>query len=53
MQNNDHITDSHYAPLLQMMQTGPRKAFFRACRDCVAMAGVLFIAVLTTLIIGL
>jgi len=53
MQNKSRITDSHHAHFLQLIQTGPKKTFFRACRDCVAMAGVLFFAVLTTLIIGL
>jgi hypothetical protein len=53
MQNKNRITDSQNAPLLQLIQAGPQKALFRACRDCVAMAGVLFFAVLTTLIIGL
>jgi hypothetical protein len=53
MQNIDRIIDSYSAPLLQLVQSGPPKAFLRACRDCAAMTGVLFIAVLTILIIGL
>jgi hypothetical protein len=53
MQNKDHIIDSHHAPLLQMIQNGTPEVLYKACRDCVAMAGVLFFAVLTTLIIGL
>ena len=42
-----------YGPELREMRTGPQGVFFKACLDCVTMAGVLLGAVLTTLIIGL
>jgi len=53
MQKKDQITYGPQAFLLQLIQTGPQSAFFKACLDCVTMAGVLFCAVLATLIIGL
>ena len=53
MQKIDQIIYGNHAFLLRMFQTGPKRAFFKACLDCVTMAGVLFCAVLATLIIGL
>jgi len=53
MQKNDQITFGNHAFLLQLIQAGPKSAFFKACLDCVTMAGVLFCAVLATLIMGL
>ncbi len=53
MQKYDQITYGNHPFLLQLSQAGPKSVFFKACLDCVTMAGVLFCAVLATLIIGL
>ena len=53
MQENDQISYSNHAFPLHMLQPAPKSAFLKACLDCVTMAGVLFCAVLATLIMGL
>jgi hypothetical protein len=53
MIKTEQTFDVYHPPVQNLFDSAPKSLFFKAVRDCIAMAGGILCAAMTTLLLGL